>query len=105
MPKSVDIYAETKKGVIKIDAKAGRTKGNWPIIKDSVQNDVFYIFVHLGTDTQIKNNVPPEYFIVTGRKIRQKGLVEIWKTWQGIRYTTLNDKKYKESWGKLPTPK
>ena len=29
--KSVDIYAESSAGVLKIDAKAGRAKGNWPI--------------------------------------------------------------------------
>src|SRR5210317_694664 len=66
--KSVDIYAESVKGVVKIDAKAGRAKGNWPINKKSVQNDVFYIFVHLGTDIQINNNMSPEYFIVTGKE-------------------------------------
>ena len=102
--KSVDIYAESMKGVVKIDAKAGRAKGNWPINKDSVQHDVFYIFVHLGTDNQIKNNMSPEYFIATGKEIRRKGLIDTWKTRQGIRYSTLKDKQYKGNWGKIPDP-
>ena len=102
--KSVDIYAESMKGVVKIDAKAGRAKGNWPIKKDSVQPDVFYIFVHMGTDNQINNNISPEYFIVTGQEIIRKDLIEIWETRQGIRYSTLNDKNYKWSWDKLPAP-
>ena len=102
--KSVDIYAESMKGVVKIDAKAGRAKGNWPITKDSVQHDVFYIFVHLGTDIQIGNNMSPEYFIVTGKEIIQKKLVKTWKTRQGIKYQSVNDPKYKENWGKIPAP-
>ena len=44
--KSVDIYAESKSGVLKIDAKAGRAKGNWPINKENVQGDVtIYLFI------------------------------------------------------------
>jgi hypothetical protein len=102
--KSVDIYAESVKGVVKIDAKAGRAKGNWPISKDSVQHDVFYIFVHLGTDNQIKSNMSPEYFIVTGQEIKQKQLIKTWKTRQGIKYQSLNDQKYKGHWDKIPAP-
>jgi hypothetical protein len=101
--KSVDIYADTQKGPIKIDAKAGRAKGNWPVNEHSLQHDVFYIFVHLGTDTQIKNNDPPEYFIVTGNEIKSRNLVDTWGTRTGIRYQALEDCKGK--WNKLPAPK
>ena len=89
--KSVDIYAESQKCVLKIDAKAGRAKGNWPINKEQVEQDVFYIFVHLGTAKQIKNNANPEYFIVSGREIKNRNLIDTWKTRQGIRYSTLAD--------------
>jgi hypothetical protein len=101
--KSVDVNAETGKGNIKIDAKAGRAKGNWPISKQSIQPDVYYIFVHLGTDNQIKNNDPPEYFIVTGNEIKSQNLVETWGTRTGIRYQALGD--FKGKWDKLPAPK
>jgi predicted polyphosphate/ATP-dependent NAD kinase len=103
--KSVDLYAESPKGVLKIDAKAGRSKGNWPISKKQVEQDVYYIFVHLGTVKQIKNNVKPEYFIVTGKEIKNRNLIDTWKTRQGIRYSTLDDAQYKENWAKLPLPK
>jgi hypothetical protein len=103
--KSVDIYVESQKGVLKIDAKAGRAKGNWPISKEQVEQGVFYIFVHLGTAKQIENNANPEYFIVTGREIQNRNLIDTWKTRQGIRYSALADDRYKENWAKLPPPK
>ena len=102
--KSVDIYAESQKGVLKIDAKAGRAKGNWPINKTQVERDVFYIFVHLGTDKQIKKNAKPEYFIVTGKEIKDRNLIDTWKTRQGIKYSRLAAKQYQENWEKLPPP-
>ena len=100
--KSVDIYAESSKEMLKIDAKAGRTKGNWPINKNNVKKDIYYIFVHLQTETKIKNNVPPEYFIVKGKEILSKNLISTWGKRQGIRYSTLNTKEYRERWDKLP---
>ena len=72
--KSVNIYAESARGVLKIDAKAGRAKGNWPINKENVQPDFFYIFVHLQSDKQIENNLPPEYYIVSALQSYQRAL-------------------------------
>ena len=102
--KSVDIYASARERVIKIDAKAGRGKGNWPIAKSSVNEDVYYIFVYLQNQNKTKNNIAPEYFVVSGKEIFSKNLVETWKTRQGIRYSTLNTNNYKERWDKLPSP-
>ena len=102
--KSVDIYAESKSGVLKIDAKAGRAKGNWPINKENVQGDVYYIFVHLQPEKQVKNNLPPEYFIVSGSDIISEHLIKTWGTRQGIRYQSLNIAAYRENWSKLPRP-
>ncbi len=95
--KSVDIIASTSKGEVKIDAKAGRAKGNWPIRKDSVSKDMFYIFVHLKTEKQILNNEPPEYFVVPGEDIIKKKLVKIWNTRQGVKYLDVCD-EYRERW-------
>jgi len=102
--KSVDIYAESSKGMLKIDAKAGRAKGNWPILKNSVKNDLYYIFVYLQTDNRIKKNDPPEYFIVKGKEIIGYDLIETWGKRQGIRYLKLKTKEYEERWDKLPSP-
>ena len=102
--KSVDIYAESASGVLKIDAKAGRAKGNWPIKKVAVQDDVFYIFVHLQSDKQIESSLPPEYFIVSGSEIISERLIKGWGTRQGITYQSINTSAYRENWSKLPRP-
>ena len=101
--KSVDIYADTCRGTIKVDAKAGRAKGNWPIKESSVKKDVYYIFVYLQTPNRIRKNMAPEYFIVNGEDIRSKRLVETWGTRQGITYSTLKA-DYKDRWDILPLP-
>ena len=102
--KSVDIYADARKRTIKVDAKAGRGKGNWPIEESYVDKDVYYIFVYLQTQNRIKKNVAPEYFVVSGEEILSKKLIRTWKTRQGITYSTLNTADYKERWDKLPQP-
>lgn len=102
--KSVDIYADSKKGVIRIDAKAGRSKSNWPIKEDSVKEDIWYIFVYLQTENRIKENKSPEYFVVSGKEILSRDLIDKWETRQGIRYSTLNTNKYREKWNRLPPP-
>ena len=102
--KSVDIYAESKNGIIKIDAKAGRTKTNWPVREDSIKKDSYYIFVYLQTDQKIKSNIPSEYFIVSGKEILTKKLIVTWRTRQGIPYNTINTSQYKERWDKLTAP-
>ena len=96
--KSVDIYAEAKQGVFKIDAKAGRSKSNWPITKSSVKDDTYYIFVYLPTNA----TEPPQYFVVAGNEITSKRLITTWKTRQGITYSSLNTPIYREKWDKLP---
>ena len=58
--KSVDIYADTTAGVIRVDAKAGRSKSNWPIAKENISEDQYYIFVYLQTEKRIGKNEPPE---------------------------------------------
>ena len=102
--KSVDIYAETTAGVIRVDAKAGRSKSNWPIAKENISEDQYYIFVYLQTEKRIGKNEPPEYFVVTGSEILSNNLIKAWKTRQGIPYSTLSTDKYRASWNKLPPP-
>ena len=102
--KSVDIYAETTAGVIRVDAKAGRSKSNWPIAKENINEDQYYIFVYLQTEKKIGKNAPPEYFVVTGKEILSNNLIKVWGTRQGIPYSNLNTDWYRESWNKLPPP-
>ncbi len=97
--KAVDIvtYEGPK---VRVDAKAIRGKGNWPLKEDSVRDDLWYVFVFLQTPTNYDK--PPEYFIASGKEINQQSLIEHWGTRQGIRYKTLDTSKYKGRWDKLP---
>ena len=98
--KSVDIYADTRDGVIRVDAKAGRAKSNWPVARNSVNRDAYYVFVYL----QKSYNKAPEYFVISGKEIISKDLIKTWQTRQGIPYSTLHDGGYREAWEKLPPP-
>ena len=103
--KSVDIYATSKSGVLKIDAKAGRSKGNWPITENNINQDMFYILVYLQSPKNIlEKNSSPEYFVISGQEIISKNLIKTWNTRQGIKYSDLNNSEYKERWNKLPPP-
>ena len=100
--KSVDIYAEDRNGVpFKVDAKAGRTKTNWPVLKGTIHADVYYIFVYMGTDDQINRCQSPEYFVVTGKEIIENSLISTWQSRQGVRYSDLNNRGYLNRWDKL----
>jgi hypothetical protein len=98
--KSVDIYVDTQQGGIAVDTKASRYKTDWPIRKDVVKENQFYVFLYLGTKEQIKEDKSPEYFIVKGADI--KSLIKTWGEMQGIRYADLTD--FKDRWDKLPPP-
>lgn len=97
----MDIYADVHNGTIRVDAKAGRGKTNFPLEEKSVKGEVFYIFVYLQTPNKIKDNVAPEYFVVPGKDIISKKLVYGWRTRHGIKYSTLK-KEYKDRWDLLP---
>lgn len=98
--KSVDIFAQSTKAIYRIDAKAVRTKTNWPLNQSSVDKDLIYVFVYLGTEQAIKRNEPPEYFIVHGSAFLNNGLVTKWQGGRsGVTYQTLSQGTYKNNWG------
>jgi hypothetical protein len=88
-------------GDIKIETKAGRTKNNWPISKESVAEDSFYIFVYLKTANQIEKNMPPEYYIVPGFDLIENNLIAVKDGKQSVKYSDLDDVKYRNRWDKL----
>jgi len=105
--KSVDIHADVNGGkeTIRVDAKAGRGKSNWPVSKKAINQNLYYVFVYLQTENEIIRNTPPEYFVVSGEEIISKNLIETYRGGrQGILYKTLRDGGYKENWNKLPSP-
>jgi hypothetical protein len=103
--KSVDIYVEAgNRTLIKIDAKASRSKTNWPISEKSIRDDVFYVFVYLGSDDSIRVFSPPEYYIVLGKELKANDLISTWNTRKGVRYASLNNNDYRDRWSKIPPP-
>ena len=102
--KAIDIHADTlsRQETIRVDAKATRSKTSWPIKENAVDKDLFYIFVYLRTEEEIKHNAKSEYFIVTGREIITKHLIKPWKM-PGIPYSSLKKQEYEERWDKLPS--
>lgn len=102
--KAIDIHADTmnRKETIRIDAKATRSKTSWPINKNSVDPGIFYIFVNLRSEEEIKKNTKPEYFIVIGTEIFSNNLIKPWKSMPGISYSSLKKEDYEERWDKLP---
>ena len=110
--KAIDINANAKNGkTINIDVKASRYKTSWPVGK--IEKTLYYIFVHLQTLDETNKNMPPEYFIVSGKEILDKKLLIKWTNMSGVKYKDLNTKStkddkeewnYKERWNKLPLP-
>ena len=96
--KSIDIFAGTR-GEIAVDAKASRYKTDWPIRKEVINKDQFYIFVFLGTKKHVEENKPPEYFVAKGAEILP--IIKTWGEMQGVKYADLNNKDFKDRWDKL----
>jgi len=100
------IYIGTREGIKKVDAKAGRGKSNWPVGESThIEEDVFYILVYLQTPSNIKSNVAPEYFVVSGKEILKENLIHSWEGGRrGIKYKDLKKPEYEERWDKLGLP-
>lgn len=66
--KAIDLFAESEGKIISIQVKSIYKKKNvgWPIMKDQVRPDCFYIFVVNNGDTM----EPPDYFIGHAEEIQ-----------------------------------
>jgi len=95
--KSVDLFAEKSDKRIAVQVKAIYKRKNvgWPIMKDKVRTDCFYIFVNLNADKMEH----PDYFICTYKEAKSK--VKQYETRGIIDLTTLNTKDFKNNWEKL----
>ncbi len=98
--KSVDLFAEKDEFRIAIQVKAIYKRKNvgWPIMKDKVRNDCFYIFVNLNGDKMEQ----PDYFICTAKEARDK--VKQYQTRGIVDLSTLNSDAFKNNWNKLLSP-
>lgn len=95
--KAIDIFAEkgSKRIAIQVKAIYKRKNVGWPIMKDRVRQDCFYIFVNLNADKMEH----PDYFICTAKEAKSK--VKQYTTRGIIDLTSLKSAKFKDNWLKL----
>lgn len=95
--KAVDLFAEKDDKRIAVQVKAIYKKKNvgWPILKDKIRNDCFYIFVNLNADKMEH----PDYYICTSdetinnvKQYKERGIVNLY---------SLNSSDFKDNWMKL----
>ena len=97
--KHVDLFAEKDNKKIAIQVKAIYKKKNvgWPIMKDKVKTDCFYVFVNLNADKMGH----PDYYICTSQEAKSK--VKQYTTRGIIDLNTLKAEEFKNNWNKLET--
>lgn len=95
--KAVDLFAEKENKLVTIQVKAIYKKKNigWPVMKDKIKNDCFYIFVNLNADKMES----PDYYIATAKEAKEK--VKQYSTRGIIDLSSLNNEKFKNKWSKL----
>jgi len=95
--KAVDLFAEKDNRRIAVQVKAIYKKKNvgWPMMKDAVKKDCFYIFVNLNADKMGM----PDYFICTSEEAKAK--VKQYATRGIVDLSTLNTEGFKNRWDKL----
>ncbi len=97
--KSVDIYAESASHTYRVDAKAIRSKTNWPMARSQINGEVVYVFVYLGTQRAVLQNRSAEFFIVKGSEILSKNLISTWSgNRSGVTYQTLKASGFEDAW-------
>ncbi len=95
--KAVDLFAEKGDKRIAIQVKAIYQKKNvgWPITKDKIKKDCFYIFVNLNADKMEQ----PEYFICTSKEADEN--IKEYKERGIVNRYSLNNEKFIGCWNKL----
>jgi hypothetical protein len=95
--KAVDLFAEKDERIIAIQVKAIYKKKNvgWPMMKNAIKKNCFYIFVNLNSDIMGM----PDYFICTSEESERK--VKQYDTRGIVDLSTLNNEDYKNRWDKL----
>lgn len=95
--KAVDLFAEKDNKRIAIQVKAIYKKKNvgFPIMRDKVKDDCFYIFVNLNADKMES----PDYYICTSDETRER--VKQYATRGIVDLSTLRKGDFQNNWGKL----
>jgi hypothetical protein len=95
--KAIDILAEKDGHQYIIQVKAIFKKKNigWPMMRDKVNEQIFYVFVNLNGDKMSE----PDYFIANGKETKLK--VKQYTTRGIIDLSTLNNDDFKDRWDKI----
>lgn len=95
--KAVDLFAEKNNKRISIQVKSlyKHQHSGWPIMKDQIRKDCFYIFVVLNADKMTL----PDYFICTN--IEAKNKVKQYATRGIVTGSSINSAEFKGNWDKL----
>lgn len=95
--KAIDILAEKdgKQFIIQVKAIFKKKNVGWPMMKEKVNENIFYVFVNLNGDKMTE----PDYFIATGIEAKLK--VKQYATRGIIDLSTLNNIDFKNRWDKI----
>ena len=95
--KAIDILAEknNKQFIIQVKAIYKKKNVGWPMMKDKVLINHFYVFVNLNGNEMSE----PEYFICTGREAKSK--VKQYETRGILNLSSLNTEDFKGRWDKI----
>jgi len=95
--KSIDLFAEKNDKKISVQVKSLYQKKNngWPIVKENIKKDCYYIFVILNADKM----TTPDYYICTGEEADIA--CHKYKTRAVINISELTKNGYIDKWEKL----
>ena len=95
--KAVDLFAEKDDKIIPIQVKSIYKKKNigFPLMRDQIKDDCFYIFVNLNADKMAS----PDYYICTSDEVKAR--VKEYTTRGIVNLSTFRDGDFLNNWGKL----
>ncbi len=95
--KSIDILAERagKQYIIQVKAIYKKKNVGWPMMKDKIIKDLFYVLVNLNGDRMDQ----PEYFIAKGSEIRR--LIKQYETRGILSLSSVNKQEFRDNWNKI----
>lgn len=93
--KAIDILAEkdNKQFIIQVKAIYKRKNIGWPLMKDKINLNHYYIFVNLNADQMSST----EFYIATGKEAYEK--CKQYSTRGIVVLSTLNNSQFLSNWG------
>mgnify|MGYP001191797442 CR=1 FL=1 len=93
--KTIDLFASKNGKTFCIDVKGIRSKKSigWPMMKDKVRKDIFYIFINLNSTES------PDYYICSSEETNL--LVKQYKTRGILNLSDIKKENHLDRWDKL----